>query len=680
MPWTEKTPLPSVSSYTVAAPGSSYWLYAITGGGGTVAEPPLVYGYNGAGWSLVASPISNLPGYGGGFAMTSGARGLHLLGGYSAGGGDPMKTHQIFNEAANAWSLAPQMLTGRAGHAVVTGNDGRIFAMGGVLQDFKFLASVEAFDPLTKTWTTLQAMNVPRSSLAAVTAPDGRIWAIGGTGSKDGYTTQLFEVEIFDPTAGSAGDWSFGPPLQGPLSNLAAAVGPDGRIYVMGGLDFNGVAKNTLFSLNPSNPSPVWHPEEPMATAQSYFGAATGPDGLIYAIGGGFNPDVEAFQVVLPAHPPEQVVSLDGQYQVHELSTADGTYWNDNNLCVIAGAPAAVGGSSLSGYELTAGKSKQVAYLDAAGNVHELWVVPGREWNHANLTMRTGAPAAYPGSTLCGYQWTIRNSKQVAYLGIDGNVSELYVVQGSDWGYANLSMNTGYPPPSPGDPSQFLGPSICGYEWDAGASKQVAYLDEAGDLHELWVVAGGDWQHFPLTASTTGALSAAGSLSGYQWKKGQSKQVAYLDTAGNVHELWVVVGGGWEHVNLTARTGAPPAASGSALVGYEWSAGNSKQVVYLDTAGHVWELYVIQGSDWQHADLTLRTGAPPAADGSSLTAYEWAIDKSKQVMYLDDAGHVHQLRIITGGDWVHRDLTATTPGAAAALWGSSLSGYQWLSV
>jgi N-acetylneuraminic acid mutarotase len=209
------------------------------------------------------------------------------------------------------------MLTSRAGHAAVTGNDGKIYAMGGYamggsVQDptSESIASVEAFDPLTNTWAFVASMPTPRSSLAAVTAPDGRIWAVGGEDFKSGFNPYpLSEVEIFDPAWGVKGKWTPGKQLMSPLSNLAAAIGPDGKIYVMGGLDFDDQEKMSFFSIDPTDPNAEWKPEDPMATARSDFGAATGPDGLIYAIGGwsdGPTPAVEAFRVILPVGPPSR--------------------------------------------------------------------------------------------------------------------------------------------------------------------------------------------------------------------------------------------------------------------------------------------------------------------------------------------------------------------------------------
>ncbi len=71
------------------------------------------------------------------------------------------------------------------------------------------------------------------------------------------------------------------------------------------------------------------------------------------------------------------------------------------------------------------------------------------------------------------------------------------------------------------------------------------------------------------------------NLHGYDWPQGGTKQIAYVDSQSHVMELLLGYGDPWQWVDLTTLTGAPP-ASGSALAGYTWSAGGTKQVVYVD--------------------------------------------------------------------------------------------------
>ena len=59
-----------------------------------------------------------------------------------------------------------------------------------------------------------------------------------------------------------------------------------------------------------------------------------------------------------------------------------------------------------------------------------------------------------------------------------------------------------------------------------------------------------------------------------------------------VHELYVRTGRGWAHADLTSMTGSPNAAAGSALSGYGWYTGGSKQVVFATADNHVHELFM----------------------------------------------------------------------------------------
>src|SRR5690349_20383227 len=91
-------------------------------------------------------------------------------------------------------------------------------------------------------------------------------------------------------------------------------------------------------------------------------------------------------------------------------------------------------------------------------------------------------------------------------------------------------------------------------------------------------------------------------LCGYDWPRGGTKQLVWRDDQGQVRELVKGYESPWQSANLTELTGAPP-PSGTALVGYDWSAGGTKQVVYVDAQGHVIELFVSAGDSWQWVDL-----------------------------------------------------------------------------
>src|SRR5262249_25642289 len=103
----------------------------------------------------------------------------------------------------------------------------------------------------------------------------------------------------------------------------------------------------------------------------------------------------------------------------------------------------------------------------------------------------------------------------------------------------------------------------------------------------------------------------------------------------------------------------PPVAISSPIVGYGWEAGRTKQVVYLTEDGHIHELFFPVGGSWTHADLTQITGAPPVAINSWIVVYAWEAGRTKQVVYLTADRHIHELFVPEAGSWTHVDPDLT---------------------
>ncbi len=280
---------------------------------------------------------------------------------------------------------------------------------------------------------------------------------------------------------------------------------------------------------------------------------------------------------------------------------------------------------------------------------------------------------------LCAYDWPQGGTKQVAYINggggsspnSGGHIQELFVGVGGQWQWADLTTITGAP--LAGNISR-----IAGYAWPGGNTKQVVFSDHNAHIIELFVGVGGQWQWADL-AQITGAPLAGGSSPGsaYAWSAENTKQVVYIDQNGHLIELYVFAGGQWQWADLTQITGAPP-NNGTSIIGYEWPAENTKQVVYIDQNGHLIELYVFAGGQWQWADLTQITGAPPANRGDlgpTLTAYAWSAENTKQVVYIDQNGHIVELYVFAGGQWQWADLTQIT-GAPVGFAGG-IAGYEW---
>jgi N-acetylneuraminic acid mutarotase len=210
---------------------------------------------------------------------------LYAIGGANARG--PLNTVEALDPAASSpqWSLLPAHLhTARYALAATVGADGKIYAVGGVSNDFTILDTVEVYDPAASSpqWTTLKTrLTLPRKGLAAVTAPDGKIYAIGGAGPSG----LLNSVEAYDPTAVMPQWTQVSASLNTGRQDFAAVVGLDNRIYAIGGFGTRG---KPLDSVEVCDAAVGHWSTLPITLPEARYGhaAVVGPAGRIYILGG----------------------------------------------------------------------------------------------------------------------------------------------------------------------------------------------------------------------------------------------------------------------------------------------------------------------------------------------------------------------------------------------------------
>ncbi len=343
-----------------------------------------------------------------------------------------------------------------------------------------------------------------------------------------------------------------------------------------------------------------------------------------------------------PEGHSKQVVYISQDRHIHEFHVGNGGTWQHTDLNTLASAPLATS-RFLVGYAWPESGTKQVAYLGPEGHIHELCVSTGCAWQHADLSALTGAPPAV--QVTAGYSWNAGRSKQIVFVGDDAHLHEISAEAGRPWQHADLSAITNAPLPS----SYFM----VGYEWTERCSKQLVYVGRDGHLHELYLKVGGVWEHQDLSAITN-APRAVDVMVGYEWRDGRSQQIAFVSEDNHVHELCMPAGQTWQHADLSAITNAPSAMN--VLTGYAWPTGHSKQIAYLGQDGHIHELYVEAGKSWQYADLTSLTHAP-ITPVTSLYGYAWSAGDSKQVTYVGNDGNVRELWMPRNDNWVAADLS-----------------------
>jgi hypothetical protein len=221
----------------------------------------------------------------------------------------------------SASTIVP-MPTARADMAVVTGPDGRIYAIGGSVDTGPgtdiVLSTVEIYDPVSNTWecsvgdthpgctvADIAPMPTGRTNLAAVVA-NGLIYTLGGNDAIQNGTggSPFNTVEAYDPIANkwhcSIGDTQPGcnsttlMPMSSATDGFPAVVAPGGLlgsdmfIYV-----FDGQTDTEAYDIGGNQ----WVPVSPSPISEGGSGAVLGPNNRIYLLGTVLSPVVRMYDV-----------------------------------------------------------------------------------------------------------------------------------------------------------------------------------------------------------------------------------------------------------------------------------------------------------------------------------------------------------------------------------------------
>jgi hypothetical protein len=233
-----------------------------------------------------------------------------------------------------------------------------------------------------------------------------------------------------------------------------------------------------------------------------------------------------------------------------------------------------------------------------------------------------------------GYVNDATGAQHVVYRGdAEYNVINEVRWDGTGLHYTNLNLAAGGTPAGvatgSGDPAAYV--------FRTEGTEHVVYRGFDNRVHELRKDASG-WHHGDLTAAT-GAPPAAGDPAGYVFDAQGTQHVMYRSGDGHVHELWWDAAAGWGHGDLTAATGAPPAAGD--LAAYVFDAERSQHVIYRAGTGHLYELWWTSAQGWNQGDLTTAAGSPPAAGDPG--AYVFRAEGTQHVVYRTADGHLHEM-------------------------------------
>ena len=230
--------------------------------------------------------------------MTGSDGRIYAIGGAPSGGSYPNPTAEVdaYNVYTNTWTQVASLPTARYGLAAAAGPDGRIYAVSGFNGNANTPSAtgeVDAYDIPTNTWTRVADCPIVGNHLAAATGTNGTIYAIGGSNNVTINTVDAYNVYT--------NTWTQVASLPVARTDGAAVTGHDGRIYVMGGSDYvgGGIFDNPITETDVYNPTTnTWSQVASAPVSHEYTAAAVGPDGRIYLIAGynnGPNNEVDAY-------------------------------------------------------------------------------------------------------------------------------------------------------------------------------------------------------------------------------------------------------------------------------------------------------------------------------------------------------------------------------------------------
>ncbi|MFQ5494753.1 MAG: kelch repeat-containing protein [Phycisphaerae bacterium] len=169
---------------------------------------------------------------------------------------------------------------GRAFHGFTSDDQLRLYLVGGIRNDDVVVDLVDRYDGLTDQWTVLNPLPAPRYDTAVAYDGQGRVLAIGGRCCSEAGGTPRNNVYALDIATGR---WLEIAPHPGALSGQSAALGADGRVYVVGGTTGSG-AVASVYIHDPG--TGIWSTGPSLQ--QPRFGAAIalGNDGYLNVMGG----------------------------------------------------------------------------------------------------------------------------------------------------------------------------------------------------------------------------------------------------------------------------------------------------------------------------------------------------------------------------------------------------------
>ncbi len=309
---------------------------------------------------------------------------------------------------------------------------------------------------------------------------------------------------------------------------------------------------------------------------------------------------------------------------------------------------------------------QHIAYVGVDGQIHELFLRIGSTdgWLHAVPSF--GHDKVAPGSSPTSWYTTPENVQHIAYVGADQQIHEAFFRIGSTDGWLHNIPSAGHAKVAPGT-------SPTSWYTTPENIQHIAYVGVDQKIHELFFRIGGPdgWQHI---VPDPDHIQVASRSSPTSWvtKPENFQHIAYVGVDGQIHELFFKLGAGnrWHHGVPSA--GQQKVAPGTSPTSWYSTPENVQHIAYVGTDQRIHQCYFFVGGfgGWRHEVTS--AGRIRVAPNTSPTSWYTTPENVQHIGYVGTDTLLQELYFFVRAHevWRHRTLTAdnTRAGTSPTSW------------
>jgi N-acetylneuraminic acid mutarotase len=220
-----------------------------------------------------------------------------LIGGWEKrAAGESGSTAEAYDPTSNSWSPVPVPAELQEVDSATPLPSGWVFLVGWFgPREYDAIQGAALYDPVSDTWERTAAPKHPRQGATTMLLADGNVLMLGGWTTESRFPpvetvyTVLSGAEEYDP---NTNEWIEVASMNQPRGAATAALLPDGKVFVSGGVnalgDVPGLSYSAISSTEAYDPATnSWTVLAPMAIAREHHTATLLPGGDVLVAGGG---------------------------------------------------------------------------------------------------------------------------------------------------------------------------------------------------------------------------------------------------------------------------------------------------------------------------------------------------------------------------------------------------------